>query len=585
MQKSSIDLYKSLILPYIKEGSVSSATQQSLYQYRKYHGITEEVHREALEELGSSWEGWLACTEGEEAHSETGYGPPKCQEVYYSTRTAHRKQSYCSGLIVAPHLRQWYNVRDGKKDTFWREKSERKASWLELFFDLVFVTIVYSLSHTTMEHDSPAFEFVLMYSVFFRIWITITSYSTRYEHSDWFHSVIYCGTMLGLLFMNILMPDTFKVLVSNIGEHEVTDSDLSMAIAFSVLYILTHLPVLFQYLFAGWAEITGRAIINNSQRRTNYHPFHMAIILSISLIPWIVSASTRTPYPFYYWFGSVLFANIASYFVDCYNYVTAPICVEHWGERLLLFLMLHLGETTFAVATDFSSSATHWEPYVASAFGLLIPFSFRRVVFEVEGHEPKNPHALRRNRWCSNLVGVIYWLLCMSTITYAIGFSGLQRVNLRILQGSHLDPQKFFQLHKSHPFLPSQQIELDSDIKVNCTSYLQYHSKRFLSASLSETTETSGTIENSTDSLCSIIFNQEKYSFLYRQSEFLFFGSMALIVFCVALLGCMSVTDEQIEKEYLVPHSSTFRFISRLIIVAVFVILPVLTSICHFLVG
>lgn len=60
---------------------------------------------------------------------------------------------------------------------------ERKVSWLELFFDLVFVVVIARLSHGLAQHLDPAgvVAFCLQFAAVFWAWNAFTYYAERFE--------------------------------------------------------------------------------------------------------------------------------------------------------------------------------------------------------------------------------------------------------------------------------------------------------------------------------------------------------------------------------------------------------------------
>ena len=68
----------------------------------------------------------------------------------------------------------------------------RQSTWLELFFDLVFVAVIgvvsHSLSHTDHNHISiqQLFFFFLVFVPLWWVWASYTLYSNRYDQeANW----------------------------------------------------------------------------------------------------------------------------------------------------------------------------------------------------------------------------------------------------------------------------------------------------------------------------------------------------------------------------------------------------------------
>lgn len=66
---------------------------------------------------------------------------------------------------------------------------ERKVSWLELFYDLVFVVVIAELSHSLAGHISVSgvVGFILLFIPVWWVWIGGTFYNDRFETDDLGH--------------------------------------------------------------------------------------------------------------------------------------------------------------------------------------------------------------------------------------------------------------------------------------------------------------------------------------------------------------------------------------------------------------
>jgi len=74
---------------------------------------------------------------------------------------------------------------------FYREKSERKASWTELFYDLIFVAVISKLTHVLARHPEGWLEFLIFYTALWRVWLQTMLYSSRYDTGDLVHKILY----------------------------------------------------------------------------------------------------------------------------------------------------------------------------------------------------------------------------------------------------------------------------------------------------------------------------------------------------------------------------------------------------------
>lgn len=89
--------------------------------------------------------------------------------------------------------------------------NNRHATWLELFFDLIFVValgkVTHLLAHTHDKHldDGTSLKFVLLFLPFWWIWVLHTAFSNRYDQDNRFHRVLTLLLMLVLIILSITL--------------------------------------------------------------------------------------------------------------------------------------------------------------------------------------------------------------------------------------------------------------------------------------------------------------------------------------------------------------------------------------------
>jgi low temperature requirement protein LtrA len=78
------------------------------------------------------------------------------------------------------------------------ETDERHASWLELFFDLVFLAATAQLAAVLESHPSIGgiARFAALFAVIWWVWVMFTTYADRFGTEDYFHR---CATLLAML--------------------------------------------------------------------------------------------------------------------------------------------------------------------------------------------------------------------------------------------------------------------------------------------------------------------------------------------------------------------------------------------------
>lgn len=69
-----------------------------------------------------------------------------------------------------------------------REQEERKATWLELFYDLIFVALVAQLTHALAENPVTSIKFSVLYLIIWRTWHGTTMYRYKKQPCGFTHS-------------------------------------------------------------------------------------------------------------------------------------------------------------------------------------------------------------------------------------------------------------------------------------------------------------------------------------------------------------------------------------------------------------
>ena len=92
------------------------------------------------------------------------------------------------------------------------DEKERHATWLELFFDLVFVVIISQLSHFLLDELSLLrfLEFLFLFIPVWWAWIGVTFYSTRFYSDDIGHRLLLLLQMGGAGAMAVNISGAFN---------------------------------------------------------------------------------------------------------------------------------------------------------------------------------------------------------------------------------------------------------------------------------------------------------------------------------------------------------------------------------------
>ena len=87
--------------------------------------------------------------------------------------------------------------------------ANRRATWLELFYDLVFVVVIFQLAHN-LEEDFSLYGFLGFLALFVPVWWSWTGaafYATRFDTDDLGHRILVLLQMVGAAFLAVNVSD------------------------------------------------------------------------------------------------------------------------------------------------------------------------------------------------------------------------------------------------------------------------------------------------------------------------------------------------------------------------------------------
>src|ERR687898_407964 len=228
-------------------------------------------------------------------------------------------------------------------------EEERHASWLELFFDLVFVVAIAELSHElVVNHTLNGFAiFAALFVPVFVAWQGFSFYADRFDTDDVFFRVCMLAAMLAVAALAIQIPSVAH------GE-----SSAGFALAYIAIRVLTVVLNLRAYRHVPLARpLIGRYVA----------------AFSFSVALWTVSLAVPEPWRFLLW-GIGLAVDLGVPALAGPRFVgRVPLHASHIPERFALFTIIVLGESVVAVALGVAGS--DWElssAAVAAGVNLLI---------------------------------------------------------------------------------------------------------------------------------------------------------------------------------------------------------------------
>ena len=228
--------------------------------------------------------------------------------------------------------RRLQSVRDRSLPSSWRplsvyaetEDGVRHATWLELFFDLVFVVAVAELGSHLHHHLTPVgvLQFAGLFVIVWWVWLGYSYYADMYDATDLISRLTMLSAMFVVIFLSLSIDGAFE------GN--------SFAFALAVLILRTILT-----------GLHFRARHVDSEAR----PFLAYWLGSEVLTTLVWASSLLVPEPGRYglWVAA-LAINVSGMFILYTFFDSVLVQISHFPERLGLFTILVLGEAILAVS-------------------------------------------------------------------------------------------------------------------------------------------------------------------------------------------------------------------------------------------
>ena len=259
---------------------------------------------------------------------------------------------------------------------------ERRASWLELFFDLCFVVAVGAVAHTL--HDEPTIEgialFVALFIPVWWSWMEYAWYATSFPEAGAFNRFGAFAAMLTVLAM------ATQVGPASHGEPR----------GFILTFIVFHAIVVALFLRAA-GLYPGR------------HAFSIRYASGFGLAAaiWLVSLALPEGMRLWVWVAA-LAVDLITPWMAVRAAVERTFDVSHIPERYGLFTIIVLGEAIIAVARSMSEAQWTPEAVTAAIAGFAIAVVIWWAYFA-------HPHAelLERGRLASFIWGyghIVVWM-------------------------------------------------------------------------------------------------------------------------------------------------------------------------------
>ncbi len=234
--------------------------------------------------------------------------------------------------------------------------TERRATWIELLFDLVFVVIVAELAsllkHRLDGAQLAAFAFLFLPAWW--SWIGTTFYANRFDRDN----------LAGRLFVLLEMLAAAALAVSVPGALGATSR------AFALAYVAARVILISLYLTAA-VRVPGSGAL---ARR-------YAIGFALAAALWLASVWVAPPWRFAMW-GAGMLIDLVTPLTARRIQATLPLDTAHLPERFGLFTLIVMGESVVGAVQGVAGQ--HWDlpAALAGMLGMVLVFSLWWSYFE-----------------------------------------------------------------------------------------------------------------------------------------------------------------------------------------------------------
>ena len=236
------------------------------------------------------------------------------------------------------------------------DAEERRVTWTELFYDLVFVVAVAGLGHRLLEDASWTgfWSFAGLFVPLWWAWAGFTFYADRYDTDD-----------LGQRLLAVAQMVTVALMAASIS-----GGAAEPLVAYALSFVAARTILIVMYLRARRHVPETRDLVTGYTKG-----------MSLAVAFWLVSVFVPEPFRYVLW-AVGLAVDFATPYRMRRVQATVPLDVAHLPERFGLFTILVLGESIAAVVAGLDEELWTSSATIVAAFAVLITTGLWWIYFD-----------------------------------------------------------------------------------------------------------------------------------------------------------------------------------------------------------
>lgn len=234
----------------------------------------------------------------------------------------------------------------------------RKVTWLELFYDLVYVAVLIQLGNVLSEDVSwvGVLQFAVVFAPIWWAWTGITFYMNRFVVDDLWHRLLIYVQIVAIAVLGVSIDQAFGALT------------MQFALAYAAIRVM----LVLLYVRTWRSEPATRPL---TQR------YVAGYLIGIAL--WVISAFVPAPWAALLWMAALI-VEIGNVFMPQTRALQSllPPDPHHMRERYGIFVIIVLGESFIKTITSASGLALNLDILVFSLLGIFVVVALWWLYFD-----------------------------------------------------------------------------------------------------------------------------------------------------------------------------------------------------------